>query len=107
MKSKNIMLGLLLVAAGACPGCGGNQDYKRCVDKNGVVLSDEECHERHPRYLGHHSHWYYGGSGLLRGETVRGGSYTASSGMHYGTPSSGHISRGGFGFFSGFHSSGG
>ncbi len=104
-KSQRVSLGLVVFVAGSLAACGPT-DYRRCVDRDGRVVDDEQCaSQARPGGIGYYGpyRWYYGGRGLRMGETVSGGSFTPQAGTSY------HSStvRGGFGHSAAAHGSGG
>lgn len=109
-KSKKITLTILtLIAINLLIGCDEvNEEVKHCVDENDVVIDDKLCEGNNgvinpavvnpvtgfssPRV----TRWYYGGTNVFStGTKVSGGSYAASPGKSYSSPTT--ISRGGFG----------
>ena len=103
MKSKDIMLGLLLFVAGSMTSCDPT-DMKRCVNKDDMVVEDEKClgaPDTSSGYTGpgaYPHHWYYGGNGMM-GQKVYGGYTHPASGVTYHSASS----KGGFGHSAGIH----
>ena len=79
--------------------CSGPEDYKRCTDKDGIVVEDEKCSESSNSGGSHR--WYYGGSGYRSGERVSGGSNLPAKGVAYHS-----VTRGGFGGSGGSHAIG-
>ncbi len=91
------------------------KEMQRCVDETGTVVPDSYCDGKAPLQQRRNGHGgfipfmpiyrpYYGGiGGGSLGSRVSGGSFNASPGVHYSSPSSrgffgrGGISRGGFG----------
>lgn len=104
-KTKCITLTLLTTLAASLSGCNESEEIKHCVDKDGVVVDENECnnpvastpHVNGTPFIA--PHWYYGGgytTPLVRGSRPIGGSYSPAPGKAYAPPSVG-ISRGGFG----------
>ena len=90
-KTTSITLGFIMSAV-IVSGCG---EQRRCVDANGIVVTDEQCQEdtTGTRRSSTGSRWYYGGSRGGIGSRVSDGSFESSS-------------RGGFGRLASFHGSG-
>ena len=101
-KSKNIKIAGLIGLAGLFMASCGHENYRHCVDNNGVVMPDSlcNCRDEQNHYRGGYGMgympyiWYYGSRNYGYGERVGGGAYTPSPGVSYSSPG---VSRGGFG----------
>jgi hypothetical protein len=82
---KLIKYAVIFAIASISSGCG-NKDTKVCVDKDGKIVEDGNCHSS--RTGGAHM-WYYGSRTLGIGERATGGSTTAKPGVSYTTRRSG------------------
>ena len=115
-KTAQIMTPLLAAAAiSILSGCRP-KEMQRCVDETGKVVPDSYCEGQAPLQQRPDGHGgfipfipiyrpYYGGiGGWGAGDRVSGGSFNASPGVRYASPSASRgffggrgISRGGFG----------
>lgn len=112
-RSAAVAIGLVqaVAAAALSAGCGSRhggaeQSWENCVDQQGQVVDDQQCHQEQPQWSrpGYrpYYHWYYtrGGQPLGIGHPAFGGSLVrpaAGVSVSHGSSSGHSVSRGGFG----------
>ncbi len=90
---KLLKYSVVMAIAAISTGCGDNKDNtntKVCVDKDGKIIDDSMCEQRHGGgMMANPFMWYYGSRMLGIGQTATGGSYTPKQGVDYQTRRSG------------------